>query len=84
MKEIRRKWDLLPKAKRKSLIEETITFFNQERDEKIGIIAAEEILDFFLQNIAEDIYNKRVEDSKELLKKRFEDLDVDLDLLLNK
>jgi len=84
MKEIKRKWDLLPKAKRKSLIEEIITFFKQERDEKLGVIAAEDILDFFLQNMAEDIYNKGVEDSKELLKKRFEDLEVDLDLLLNK
>ncbi len=84
MKEIKRKWDILPKAKRKSLIEEIITFFKQERDENLGIIAAEDILDFFLQNMAEDIYNKGIEDSKKLLKERFEDLELDLDLLLNK
>ena len=84
MNEIKRKWDLLPKAKRKSCIDELITFFKQERDETIGVIAAEDILDFFLQNIGEDIYNKAVEDSKELIKKTFDNLEVDLDLLLNK
>jgi uncharacterized protein (DUF2164 family) len=82
--EIKRKWDLLPKEKRKSSIDEIITFFKQERGEALGIIAAEDILDFFLQDIGTEIYNKGVEDSKELLKKQFEDLEIDLDLLLNK
>lgn len=81
MKEIKRKWDMLPKNKRKSITEEIITFFKQERNENIGVIAAEDLLDFFLQNAGEDIYNKGIEDSKELLKKRFEDFEVDLDLL---
>lgn len=82
MNEIKRKWDLLPKEKRKACIDEIITFFKQKRDEKIGIIAAEDVLDFFLQNIGTNIYNKGVEDSKNLLKRQFEDLEVDLNLLL--
>ncbi len=84
MKEIKRKWDLLPKEKRKKCIEEIITFFKQKRNEELGIIAAEDILDFFLENIGANIYDKGVEDSKELLKKQFENLEIDLDLLLNK
>ncbi len=84
MNEIKRKWDLLPKEKRKICIDEIITFFKQKRDEEIGMIAAEDVLDFFLQNIGTDIYNKGVEDSKNLLKRQFEDLEVDLDLLLHK
>ncbi len=84
MKDIKRKWDLLSKEKRKSFLDEIITFFKQRRNEELGIIAAEDILDFFLQNTGEDIYNKGVEDSKNLLKKRFDDLEVDLDLLQNK
>lgn len=84
MKEVKRKWDLLTKAKRSSSIQEIVDFFNRERDEKIGVIAAEDILDFFLQNVGEEIYYRGVEDSKELLKKRFEDLEVDLNLLLKK
>jgi len=78
----KRKWDILPKSKRDSFVKELITFFEQERNEKLGIIAGEEILDFFLQNIGEDIYNKGVEDCKELLKKGFEDLEIDLDTMM--
>lgn len=84
MNEIKRRWDLLPKEKRQSCIDEIITFFKEKRDEQIGVIAAEDILDFFLQNIGPDIYNKGVWDSKEVLKKQFENVDVDLDLLINK
>lgn len=83
MNEIKRKWDLLTKEKRRICIDEIITFFKQKRDEEIGIIAAEDVLDFFLQNIGTDIYNKGVEDSKNLLKRQFEDLEVDLNLLLH-
>ena len=84
MKEIKRKWDILSKGERKASIEKIITFFHQERDEQIGIIAAEELLDFFLQTNSGTIYNKGVEASKDLLKKRFDDFEFDLDLLLNK
>ncbi|MEK7673293.1 MAG: DUF2164 family protein [Patescibacteria group bacterium] len=84
MSDIKRKWDLLSEEKRKTIIDEIVTFFNQERGETIGVIAAEDILDFFLQNAAQDIYNKGVEDAKKLLKKRFDDLEMDLDLLLDK
>ena len=84
MNEIRRKWDLLPQSKRKSCVEETITFFKENQNQQIGVIAAENILDFFLQNVGKEIYNKGVEDSKDTLKKQFENLNVDLDLLISK
>lgn len=84
MKDVKRKWDLLKKEKKASSIKEIIRHFKAERDEDIGVIAAESFLDFFLQLIGEDIYNKGVRDSQILLKKRFEDLDIDLELLLIK
>lgn len=85
MKEIRRKCDsLILKEKRKYYLDQIITFFEQEMEQKIGMVAAEIILDFFLQNIGGDIYNKGVEDSKDVLKRRFGDLELDLELLLNK
>ncbi len=83
MEEIKRKWDLMSKEKRKAIIEKTITFFKEEREEEIGIVAAEKVLDFFLQNIGGDIYNKGIEDSKNLVKSHFESLDLDLDSLFN-
>lgn len=84
MNDTRRKWDILPQSKRKSCVEEIITFFKENQNQQIGIITAENILDFFLQNVGTEIYNKGVEDSKDTLKKQFENLDIDLDLLMNK
>lgn len=84
MSEIKRKWDLLTKERKQALIKEIITFFKTKRDEEIGIIAAEEILDFFLEALGEDIFNKGIEKSKEVIKQNFENLEIDLDLLLNK
>ncbi|PKL37103.1 DUF2164 domain-containing protein [Candidatus Peregrinibacteria bacterium HGW-Peregrinibacteria-1] len=83
-KEVQRKWDLLSKAKRKSSVDEIIAFFEQEKSEILGVVAAEDILNFFLQNIGGEIYNRGVQDAKELLKRRFDDLEIDLDILLNK
>jgi len=80
--DIKRKWDLLTKEKRDSSIKEIIYHFKTERNEDIGVIASGDFLDFFLQLIGEEIYNKGVKDSKAILKQRFEDLDIDLELLL--
>lgn len=80
--DVKRKWDLLTKEKRDRSIKEIIHHFKAEKEEDIGVIAAEDFLDFFLQLIGEDIYNKGVKDSKKTLKQRLEDLDVDLDLLI--
>lgn len=84
MADIKRKWDLLTKPERKRVSEEIIRFFKEERDEEIGMIAAEEVLDFFLKSSALFIYSKGIEDSKILLQKRFEDISIDLDVMQEK
>lgn len=81
---IKRTFDLLTKERRATLIREITTFFKTERDLEIGMLAAEDILDFFLQNLGKDIYNKAVDDSKTTIKQAFEDLEINLDLLLKK
>lgn len=81
---MKRKWDFLSKQKKDSLIREIITYFKEEKDEDIGVIAAENLLDFFLENTGETIYNKAVEDCKTQIKKNFENIEVDLDMLTNK
>ncbi|HSR89025.1 MAG TPA: DUF2164 family protein [Candidatus Udaeobacter sp.] len=81
MTNIHRGLDILTEEARARCIKEIIGFFQDERDETIGIIAAEDVLDFFLQNIASDIYNKAVEDTKGLLKQQLEGLDFEIDLL---
>ena len=78
----KKKWDILSDETRKRSIQETIDFFGSERDEEIGVIAAGNILDHFLESVALKIYNKGVEDSILLLKERLESLELDLDSLL--
>lgn len=84
MADNKRNWELLSKERKNSLIKEIITFFKTERDQEIGIIAAEDVLDFFLQNLGKDIYNKAISDSKTTIQHNFENLEIDLDLLLKK
>jgi len=84
MADIKRKWDLLSKAERKRVSEEIIHYFKNEREETIGMIAAEDLLDCFLESAAPFIYSKGIEDSKNLLQKRFEDISIDLDVLGDK
>ncbi len=84
MTEAKRGWDLLSDDKRKEAIESIIDFFKTERDEEIGIIAAEDVLDMLMQNIGRQIYNKGIEDAKKVLHSRFEDMTTDLESLARK
>ncbi len=81
MADNRKKWDILSDETRRRCIQETIDFFETERDEEIGIIAAGSILDHFLESVALEIYNSGVTDSTRLLKARFENLEMDLESL---
>ena len=64
------------------LKDELIQFFENERDEKIGVIAAEELLNFFLLSAGKMIYNKGVNDAKKVIETRTEEIRFDLDDLL--
>ena len=62
-------------------LKEIISFFKKERDEEIGLVAAETVLDFFTQTMGDEIYKKAINDCKKLLNERFDDLDIELDIL---
>lgn len=84
MKSIKRKWDLLSDQRKDALIHEIITYFRDERDQEIGILAAEEVLDFFLDTLGPDIYTRALSDARSAVARGFENIEVDLDLLLGK
>jgi uncharacterized protein (DUF2164 family) len=84
MAKIKRDWDLISDEKRKKSIGEIINFFKNERDEEIGMIAAESILDHFLQTVGVQLYNKGIEDSIHFLKERFDSIEIDMGALLKK
>lgn len=78
-----RKFDFLPKEVRSSYINEIIGFFQNERDEIIGYVAAEQFLDFFLENVGEDIYKRGLRDAGKIVRAKLEDLETELDILSN-
>jgi len=84
MTKVKRAWDLLSDEKRKIITTDIINYFECERGEKIGVIAASEILDFMLQTFGNDLYNKGVEDSLSFLKKHFNNLEIDMNAILKK
>lgn len=74
------KFDLTPEAREK-YINEIIGFFQTERGEEIGIIAAGNVLDFVLELVGTEIYRKGISDSKNLIKQKLLDLDLELSSL---
>ncbi len=81
---VKRNWDVLSDELRKRSVDEIIEFFKSEKNETIGIIFAENILDHFLQTVGLYIYNKGVDDSIAHLGDRFEDIKIDMETLLKK
>ncbi|MDF2905537.1 MAG: hypothetical protein K0R34_858 [Herbinix sp.] len=67
----------LSPEQKKQLLDEIIYYFDTERDEKLGIIASESILDFFMDNLGRYIYNKALDDAKVWYTKRLEDVEAD-------
>jgi len=73
--------NLLNNSQKNESIKEIISFFEKERDEEIGNLASEKVLEFFLEKIGDKIYNKAIDDSKETFKLRLEDIELDLEVL---
>lgn len=64
----------ISREKREDLINEIKTFFYEERDEKIGDLAANIVLDFFMDKLAPEFYNEGVNDAYRYMQDRIEDL----------
>jgi uncharacterized protein (DUF2164 family) len=62
---------------KKRMLDDIIYYFETERDEKLGIIASESILDFFMDILGNSIYNKALDDIKLWYGRRMEDVEAD-------
>ncbi|SHH98050.1 Uncharacterized conserved protein, DUF2164 family [Clostridium collagenovorans DSM 3089] len=67
----------LTSEERKKLLEEIKCFFYEERDEEIGVIAAENLLDFFMDTMGKQIYNKALDDAKIWFDNKMKDVESD-------
>lgn len=68
----------IPREARKEAIASIERYFKEERDEKIGNIAAGALLGYFLEEIAPLVYNQAVADVQERLQARVAELDIEL------
>lgn len=65
-------------AEKNRALDTIISYFRAERGEEIGLIAAQDLLDFFLENFGDLVYQKAVDDCEQLITQKLEDLHVDL------
>lgn len=84
MTQVKRSWDLLSNAERKIAVDHIISFFRNERGEEIGILAAENLLDMFQEQVGTKLYNKGVENTQDFVKKRLEEVSFDIEVALKK
>ncbi|MBP9905994.1 MAG: DUF2164 domain-containing protein [Rhodoferax sp.] len=68
----------LTKEARQQLITSIERYYLEERDEKIGNIAAAALLGFFLQELGPVVYNQAVSDVQERLQLRVSELDIEV------
>lgn len=66
---------------KKKMCNEIAAFYLDERDEKIGIIAQQRILDMFMENLAPVIYNKALDEAKSWHRQQMENLESDYYML---
>lgn len=64
----------LPKEKREGAIRLIQAYFLKERDEDLGLLSATLILDFFLEKIGPDLYNKGLQDAVAFINEKSEDI----------
>ncbi|MBE9153783.1 DUF2164 domain-containing protein [Cyanobium sp. LEGE 06113] len=52
-------------------------YFEEVKEEEIGVIAANRLLDFFVQEVGPSIYNKAVADVLQRLQAQLSEIDID-------
>lgn len=53
-------------------------FFYEERDEEIGIIAAENVLEFFQEYLGPHFYNEGIKNARNLIEQKMASIEEDL------
>lgn len=68
----------LPREKKDQIIEQLQHYFEHERSETIGTIAAEQMLDFMIKEIGPHVYNQAISDSRKAVLERMQTLEDEL------
>lgn len=68
----------LPREQKQEIVERVKEYFELERSESIGDIAAEQLLDFMLKELAPYVYNKAVEDARQAVEQTWASIEEEL------
>ncbi|OAB37754.1 hypothetical protein PMSD_08610 [Paenibacillus macquariensis subsp. defensor] len=68
----------LPNEQREQSIQLIQQYFEEERGETIGDLAADGVLDFFMSHLAPIVYNQALSDSRHLVRQQMSSLEEDL------
>jgi len=71
------KVDFSPQEKRE-IIAAIQKYFSEERDEEIGNLAAEMLLDFFVEEVGPVIHNRAIASARKALKSQWEEMEFRL------
>ena len=78
---MKEQFSLLSEEQKRKVINDIIAYFQDERGEEVGVIAAENLLDALSENLCKPIYNKGIYDATKLVEEKFSDLKMELDSL---
>lgn len=68
----------IPKEARAQLIASIERYFQEQRDERIGNVAAGALLGFFLEELGPLVYNRAVADVQDRLQARVAEVDIEV------
>lgn len=68
----------LPREEKDELIRGVQAYFEEERSETIGTLAAEQFVDFMLKEMAPYIYNKAIADARTLIGEKWSQTEDEL------
>jgi uncharacterized protein (DUF2164 family) len=71
----------LDRDERKRLIRAVQKFFSEQRDEDIGVIAADGVVDFFIDTLGAALYNAALDSARAWFAQALGNLEVDYDQL---
>ncbi len=71
----------MDKRQEEALIERLQHYFEDELDQSIGQLAANQLFTFMIAELESHIYNRAVQDARKVVQQRFLQLDEEIDML---
>jgi uncharacterized protein (DUF2164 family) len=68
----------ISKQHKEEFLEELMSYFEKERDERLGNLEAEDMMNFFITALGPLVYNQAIEDARTVLMDRYLSLEEEL------